>query len=155
MASNTSHGIGIGKKNNHMNEKMTKWIIVLSVFILLIGGFYYLNNKKQAAEDTQNQNTIEQTNVDNIIKDEKNNTTIDSQATSSNKDTIAGQESVISDQQTQRLNSEYDQKMAELEAREDAGETIDWEKEMDKMAEGLDKQFSETETQLMSETIEE
>lgn len=111
-----------------------------------------MNNTKQKAPGGQKQDIVNQETVSgNIAKDGESGTASSTSVTSAS-DT---ENEIITSKQTQRLNSEYDQKMAELEAREDAGETIDWEKEMDKMAEGLDKQFSDTETQLMSETIEE
>ena len=136
-----------------MNSKIFKAAIFIFIFVLLVGGFFYLNNKKQNSLDRERRNIVNETNKENIIKDENDKTTISTPNTTPSEG-VQG-EGVIPDQQIEKINSDFDKKFAELEAREEAGETINWESEMDKIANDADKQFSETESQLMSETIEE
>ncbi len=135
-----------------MNTQTTKWILAVVILVLAAGGFIYLNKEKQK-NYTNDAGIVEE--KKDIKEDQKrDDQTI---ATSSENIDQAGSNGseIISEQQTNKLDAGYDQKVSELEAREEAGENINWEKEMDKMADELDNELSETENQLMSETIEE
>lgn len=135
-----------------MNAQTTKWIIAVVILVLAAGGFIYLNKEKQKSY-TNDAGIVEEK------KDIKEEQKSDDQtiATSSENIDQAGSNGseIISEQQTNKIDAGYDQKVSELEAREEAGENINWEKEMDKMADELDSELSGTEKQLMSETIEE